>query len=138
MAKITFSIEELIGILTANELLPAQVTRLKAKGQSLHFAIKTGTFLLPFVPASLSFSSFDGNEAAFELSVVSGRLNKANNWFNEMLRPKLPACVEIDYPKISVDINKILAEKGIKGVRVKDMFFEGDDLAIVTCDISQS
>ena len=132
MAKITFSLEELIGILTANKLLPAEIVRAKAKGQSLHFAVKTGSFILPFVPASLSYSSFDGGNAVFELSVVSGRLNKAASWFNELLKPKLPACMEIDYPKISVDINKLLAEKGVKGVRVKDMFFEGDEFSVVT------
>lgn len=132
MAKITFSLDELIGILSANAVLPGEVVRAKAKGRSLHFAIKTGSFILPFVPASLSFLSFDGDNAVFELSIVSGRLNKANSWFNELLKPKLPACMELDYPKLSVDINKLLAQKGIKGVQVKDIFFEGDEFAIVT------
>ena len=135
MAKITFSLNELVDILAANKLLPAEIVRAKAKGQSLHFAIKTGSFILPFVPASLSYSSFDGCNAAFELSVVSSRLNKAASWFNELLKPKLPGCIELDYPKISVDVNKLLAEKGIKGVRVKDMFFENNDFAVVTCNI---
>ena len=134
MAKITFSLDELIGILSANGLLPGEIVRAKARGQSLHFAVKTGSFILPFVPASLSYLSFDGNNAVFELSIVSGRLNKAASWFNEILKPRLPGCMELDYPKISVNINKLLAEKGIKAVRVKDMFFEGDQFAIVTGD----
>ncbi len=132
MAKITFSLDELIGILSANAVLPGKIVRVKAKGRSLQFAIKTGSFILPFVPASLSYTSFDGDNAVFELNVVGGRLNKATSWFNKLLKPKLPACMILDYPNISVDVNKLLAEKGIKGVRVKDMFFENDKFAIVT------
>ncbi len=135
MAKITFTLDELIGILSANGLLPAEIVRAKAKGQSLHFAVKTGSFILPFVPASLSYLNFDGDNAVFELSIASGRLNKAASWFNELLRPKLPACMELDYPKISVNINKLLAEKGIKGIRVKKMSFEDDQFAVVTGDV---
>jgi hypothetical protein len=132
MAKMTFSLDELIGILTANGLLPGEILRLKAKDGKIHFVVKTGMFILPFVPASLSFSSFDGNNAVFELAIVSGRLSKAKKWFDELLKPRLPACMELDYPKISVDINKLLAEKGIKGVQVKDMLFEDGGFAVIT------
>jgi len=135
MAKIILSLEELIGILISNELVPGEIVRVKAKGEKIHFVIKTGAFVLPFVPASLSFSSFDGSNAVFELTIVSGRLSKAKNWFDELLKPRLPECMELDYPKIAIDVNKLLAEKGIKGVRVKDMFFEDEKFAIVTCNI---
>ena len=132
MAKITFSLNELIGILAGNGLLPGEILRLKAKGEKIHFVVKTGAFILPFVPASLSFSSFDGSNAVFELAIVSGRLSKAKSWFDELLKPRLPACMELDYPKITIDVNKLLAEKGIKGVRVKDMFFEDGGFAVIT------
>ena len=107
--------------------------RLKAKGQKIQFVIKTGAFILPFVPASQSFSSFDGDNAVFELTIVSSHLSKAKTWFDELLKPKLPECMILDYPKITVDMNKLLAEKGIRGVRVKDMFFENDNFAVITC-----
>jgi len=132
MARITFSIEELIGVLISNKLLPGEIVRVKVKGEKIHFVVKTGAFILPFVPASLSFSSFDGNNAVFELAIVSGRLSKAKSWFDELLKPRLPACMELDYPKIAIDVNKLLAEKGIKGVLVKDMFFEDGGFAVIT------
>lgn len=135
MAKITFSLDELIGILAANSLLPGQILRLKAKGEKIHFVIKTNTLILPFVPASLGFLRFEGNNAVFELAIVSGRLSKAKSWFDELLKAKLPAFMELDYPKISIDVNKLLAEKGLKGMRVKDMYFEGEEFAIITCRI---
>ncbi len=135
MAKIILSLEELIGILIANELVPGEIVRVKAKGEKIHFVIKTGAFVLPFVPASLSLSSFDGSNAVFELTIVSARLSKAKNWFDELLKPILPECMKLDYPKITIDVNKLLAEKAISGVRVKDMFFEDEKFAIVTCNI---
>ena len=135
MAKLTFSLEELIGILIGNKLLPGEIVRLKAKGRKFHFVIKTGAFILPFVPASLGFSSFDGNNAVFELTMVSSHLSKVKSLFSELIKPMLPQCMELDYPKITVDVNKLLAEKGIKAVRVKDMFFENEIFAIVTCSI---
>ncbi|MBN2269231.1 MAG: hypothetical protein JXN61_01370 [Sedimentisphaerales bacterium] len=135
MAKLTFTLEELIGILIGKKLLPGEIVRLKVKGQRIHFVIKTGAFILPFVPASLGFSSFDGNNAVFELTMVSSHLSRAKSLFSDLIKPMLPQCMELDYPRISVDVNKLLAEKGIKAVRVKDMFFENENFAVLTCSI---
>ena len=77
MAKITFSLEELIKILISNELLPRQIIRARVKGQRVHFVIRTNAFILPFIPASLRYVSFDNHNAIFELTIVSGHLNKA-------------------------------------------------------------
>jgi hypothetical protein len=53
MAKITFDLEELLEIIVSNGLLPRQIARLRKKGDRIHFVIKTNTFILPFIPASL-------------------------------------------------------------------------------------
>jgi len=135
MAKITFSLEELIGILISNELLPRQMIRTKVKGQRVHFVIRTNSFVLPFIPASLRYVSFDNNNAIFELTIVSGHLNKAVSWLNQALKLKIPACMKLEYPNISIDIDKLLKEKNIRGVRVKDIFFQDGEFAIVTGDI---
>ena len=135
MAKITFSLEELIGILISNELLPRQMIRTKVKGQRVHFVIRTNSFVLPFIPASLRYVSFDNNHAIFELTIVSGHLNKAVSWLNQALKLKIPACMKLEYPNISIDIDKLLKEKNIRGVRVKDIFFQDGEFAIVTGDI---
>ena len=132
MAKITFSLEELIRILISNELLPRQIIRARVKGQRVHFVIRTNTFFLPFIPASLRYVSFDNNNAIFELTIASGHLNKAVSRLNQALKLKLPPCMKLEYPNISVDIDKLLEEKNIKGVQVKDIFFENGEFAIVT------
>ena len=132
MAKITFSLEELIRILISNELLPRQIIRARVKGQRVHFVIRTNSFILPFIPASLRYVSFDNNNAIFELTIASGHLNKAVSWLNQALQLKIPACMKLEYPNISIDIDKLLEEKNIRGLRVKDILFENGDFTIVT------
>ena len=135
MAKISFSLEELIKILISNELLPRQIIRARVKGQRVHFVIRTNAFILPFIPASLRYVSFDNNNAIFELTIASGHFKKAVSWLNQALQLKIPACMKLEYPNISVDVEKLLEEKNIKGVQVKDIFFENGEFAVVTADI---
>ena len=132
MAKIAFSLEELLKILISNELLPPQIIRARVKGQRVHFVIRTDSFVLPFIPASLRYVSFDNKNAIFELTIANGHLNKAVSWLNQVLKLKLPPCMKLEYPNISVDIDKLLKEKNIKGVRVKDIFFDNGQFTIVT------
>jgi hypothetical protein len=134
MAKLTFSLGELLEVLISNELLPHQIMRARVKGEKIHFVIRTNSFILPFVPASLRYLSFDNNNAIFELTIVSGRLNKATSWLNQVLRFKIPAYMKLEYPNIFVDIDRVLKEKSIRGVRVKDIFFEDGQFTIVTGD----
>jgi len=135
MAKITFSLEELLKILISNELLPHQIMRVRVKGQRVHFVIRTNAFILPFIPASLRYVSFDNNNAIFELTIVSGHQNKAVNGLNQALKLKIPACMKLEYPNFSIDIDKLLEEKNIRGVQVKDILFENDEFTIVTDNI---
>ncbi len=135
MAKITFSLEELLKILISNELLPRQIIRARVKGQRVHFVISTNAFILPYIPASLKYVSFDNNNAIFELTIASGHLNKAVGWLNQALKLKIPACMKLEYPNISVDIDRLLKDKNIRGVHVKDIFFENGDFTIVSENI---
>jgi len=135
MAKITFSLEEIIKILISNRLLPPDVIRVKIKGERIHFVIRTDSFILPFTPASLRYLSFDDNNAIFELSIASGHPGKDISRLNQVLKLKIPAYMKLDYPKMFVDIEKLLQEKDIRSVRVKDISFEGGEFTIETCNI---
>ena len=135
MAKITFSIEELLTILISNELLLRQIMRVRVKGQRVHFVIRTNSFILPYIPASLRYVSFDNNNAIFELTIVSSHLNKAVSWLNQALKLKIPACMKLEYPNIFVDVDRLLKERNIRGVQVKDIFFENGEFTIVTDNI---
>ena len=132
MAKITFSLEELLDILKSNELLPRQIVRARVKGEGIHFVIRTDSFILPFIPASLKYLSFDGDTVTFELTIVSGRLDKAVSWLNQVLKLRIPAYAKLDYPNVSVDIHKVLDERNVRGVRVKSITFEDGEFTVVT------
>jgi len=132
MAKMTFSLEELIKILISNELLPGEILRPRVEGERIHFVIRTNSFILPFIPASLRYLSFNDNNAIFELTIISGHLSKAKNWLNQALKLRIPEYMKLEYPQLSVDIDKLLKEKNFTGVRVKDILFEGGEFTIVT------
>lgn len=132
MAKIVFGFEELLELLVCNQLLPGSIARVRVKGERIHFAIKTNSFLLPFVPASVKYLRLKGSHIVFELAIVSDRASKAIGRLNQMLEPKMPTYAKLEYPILSVDIDKLLAEKNIRGLCVKEISFEEGEFTIVT------
>ena len=135
MAKISFSLEELTQILVSNELLRGEILRPKVEGDRIHFVMKTNSFILPYIPASLAYLGFSDNLAIFELIIVSSHLNKAVSRLKQILQLKLPVYIKLEYPKFFVDVDKLLKEKNIRGIRVKDVSFEGSEFTITTCNI---
>ena len=135
MAKLTFSLDEFTQILVSNELLRGGILRPKVEGNRIHFVIRTGSFILPYIPASLGFISFSDNQVIFELTIVSSHLNKAVSRLKQMLQLKLPAYMKLEYPKIFVDVEKLLEEKNIRGTRVKDVSLKDGEFTITTYNI---
>ncbi len=132
MAKITFSLQELIDIIVSNELLPQQVVRIRVKGEKIHFVVKTNAFILPYVPASLGYVGFDGKNVLFKLTDVSGPVNKIMGWLHQALKLKMPAFVTLEYPKVFIDVDRLLKENNVRGIQVKDIVFEKRQFTIVT------
>jgi len=132
MAKITFTLKELMEILISNKLLPKEILRPKVESERIHFVIRTNSFILPFIPASLRYLSFNDNNAMFELAIVSSRLNKGVSRLNQLFELKIPAYMKLEYPKLFVDVDKLLKEKNLKDIRVKDISFEAGEFTIVT------
>ncbi len=135
MAVITFSLEELAEILISNKLFPPEIIRVRVKGEILHFVIKTKSFVLPYIPASLRYLSFNDNKATFEITIVSTVVSKAISWFDQALKLKLPSYMKLEYPKIFVDVGKLLQEKNIRNILVKDVLFEAGEFTIKTCNV---
>ena len=135
MAKITFSLEELLEILISNKILPSEIIRSKVEGERIHFIIRTNLLILPYIPASLRFFSFNDNNAIFELTLVSKHLDKVMKRLESSFQRKVPAYMRFEYPKIFVDVENFLKEKNIRGVRVKDIFFKQGEFTIDTCKI---
>ncbi len=132
MAKMIFSLEELTKLLISNELLPAEILRPRVQGDRIHFIIRTDSFILPFIPASLRYLSFSDNNAVFELTIVSSHLNKAASWLSQIVRLRIPPYMKLEYPRLYVDVDKLLQRNNIRGLQVKDIFFEAGEFTIVT------
>jgi len=132
MANITFTLEELLALLLSNNLLPSQIVRAQIKDDSFNFAVKTDIPILPFVPASLKFLSYENNLATFELTLVSGHFNKALGMLGSSFESKLPEYVTLELPNVLVDLDKLLEKKNIKGIRIKDVTFEPGKFSIIT------
>jgi len=135
MAKITFGLDELTQILISNELLRGEIVRPKVEGDRIHFVIKTNSFILPYIPASLGYTGFSDNLATFELTIVSSYLNKAVSRLKQILQLKLPVYINLEYPKFLVDVGKLLEEKNIRGIQVKDISLKAGEFTITTCNI---
>ena len=135
MATLKLSLEEFVEILTANKLLPPEIIRPRVKGEVLHFVIRTGSFILPYIPASLRYLSFNDNVAIFELTIVSSAVGRAISWLKQTLKPQIPAFMKLEYPNISIDIDKLFQEKNIRNIRVNDIFFDNGEINIVTSNI---
>jgi hypothetical protein len=134
MAKITFNLAEITEIVISNKLLPPELIRVRVKGEKIHFVIRTNSFILPYIPASLRFLSFSDNNAIFELTIISSHLSKAKNWLNQALKLRIPEYMKLEYPQLSVDIDKLLKEKNLTGIRVENILYEGGEFTIVTCN----
>jgi hypothetical protein len=70
----------------------------------------------------------------FELVIVSSHQSKEVSRLNQLFELKIPAYMKLEYPKLFVDVDKMLKEKNIRDVRVKDISFEAGEFTIVTCN----
>ena len=132
MAKVIFDFEELVEIVVCNRLLPGPIVRARVKGDRINLVIRTGSFVLPFIPASLKYLRFEDSRAVFELAVVSNLVSKAVSRLSQMFGAEMPTYVKLEYPNISVDIDRLLAERNIRGVRVKEIFLENGEFTVIT------
>ena len=131
MAKIMFSLEELVEIMIANELILENIRRVKVKDGIVHFVIKTDLFVLPLIPASLKFSSFENNKATFKLTLVNNQLSKIISRYNHILDTELPACMKFEHPNLMIDVEKLLQENNIRGLQIKDVLFKDSEFTVV-------
>ncbi len=132
MAKLTFTLEELVEAVLSNGLLPPEIVRLRVKDDRIHFVVRTDSFILPYVPASARYVSFDGQNAIFELTAVSAHAKKAVGWLNKLIKLKIPDHMKLEYPQVHVEINRLLEDMNVKSIRVRGISFENGEFSITT------
>lgn len=145
MAKIIFSVEEIREILLSNDRvrIPPYIKNLRVGGDNISLIVeigKTGIPLIPFVPLlipiSARFVRFDKPVAVFEITNKTRLTKGIVDLLIPIFKDKMPECVEVDYPNIHVDVNKLLVEKNVKGVRVEEIVFDDGKFTVVTGNAS--
>ncbi|MBN2589925.1 MAG: hypothetical protein JXA96_08675 [Sedimentisphaerales bacterium] len=132
MAAITFTLEELLEILKSNNLLHKQIVRSEVKNDCIEFIVDTKMFMLPVVPVSLKYISYENNVATFEVSLGNAQFNQALGMLGNSYQSKLPEFVKLDLPNVLVDLQQLLEHKNIKGIQIKEITQTGSQLTIVT------
>ncbi len=126
MAQIVLSGEELVGILQANGLIPAQVTGIEVDGEEIRLKVKTSWPLLKSLRVGVRFEGFDGEHAVFQL--VTNRLIDTFDWLVDKMLESFPLADwggRWDYPRLYIDVNRLIEER-IRGVQVTEMtHFDG-------------
>ena len=126
MAQIVLSGDELVGILQANGLIPAQVTEIEADGEEIKLKVKTSWPLLKSLRVGVRFEGFDGEHAILQL--VTNRLIDTFEWLVDKMLESFPLADcggRWEYPRLYIDVNRMIEER-VRGVQVAEMtYFDG-------------
>ncbi|MHC4387862.1 MAG: hypothetical protein ACYSX1_04560 [Planctomycetota bacterium] len=145
MAKIMFSLEEIREIMLSNDWvrIPPYIRNLRIGGDDISLIVelgKTSIPLIPFVPLlvpiSARFVRFDNPVAIFEITNKARLTKGIVDLLSPIFKDKMPEYVEVDYPHIHVDVNKLLLEKNVKGVRVEEIVFDEGKFTVGTGNAS--
>jgi hypothetical protein len=138
MAQITFTPEEAINLLRANKLLPEAITDIKADGDTVSFHVTTGLPLTPPLPVSIKYLGFENGAVTLEATVafLKGKmLDTVVGLVAGRLARDYPDEIQLDYPKIFVHINKLLAARNIRSLEVREITLDKGQFAITTCAV---
>ncbi|MGD9899811.1 MAG: hypothetical protein AB7T22_11870 [Calditrichaceae bacterium] len=125
MAKILLTLDEMVEIAKRNVKLPAQISNIKADGDSVDVTIDPGS-LFPNISATATYDYFDDGEVHFNL--------ETNGMIQILLKfIELPTeeWLKIDSDKITININKLLP-KYINGVQVSDIKYSDGEFSVYT------
>ena len=132
MAQIVLSGDEIISILYANELVPRQVTEMKAEGDEIRLKVRTQWPLLRSVRVGVRFSGYEGGQAVLQL--ITNRLIDKFDWLVDKMLESLHLADyggRWEYPCLYVDINRFV-EQRIRGISIDGMVFQEGRFHITT------
>ncbi|MHC4154623.1 MAG: hypothetical protein ACYST6_06845 [Planctomycetota bacterium] len=127
MAQIAFTPEEAINLLTANDLLPEVITDIKVKDDTLLLRVATPLPLVNSLPVSIKYVGFENGIVTLQLSAdyLKGRiLDTVLKLVNAKLEQDFPDKIQLDYPNLYVHINKLLVDRNIRAVQVRQITFD--------------
>ena len=124
MAEIVISIDELVHILNANNILPPRIREIEKHHQGISFKFRTALFPLMLIRVILKFSGFENDCAIFE--VVQNPLMKKFDWLIHKIieSMEMPDYIsKIEYPAVHINTKDILAQQ-LKGVQINHIRYK--------------
>lgn len=133
MATIIFTLPEILKIIQSNLWEPEQIENLKSEGNKAWFKFKTGLKICPNINVLLEFIIFERDKAVVLMTtnwLISKIVKKKLD--DMIIQNKFENYIDLNgYPKITIDINKILTAK-IKDIQIKDITFKEGLFTITT------
>jgi hypothetical protein len=132
MAQIVLSGEELVCILYANGLIPAQVTGVEMNGVEMKIKVKTPWPVLKSIHIGVQFAGFEGGQVVLQL--ITNRFLDTFDWLVDRMLASLHLQDHggrWEYPRLYVDVNKLL-QRQVRGVEITGIGFAGDCFHITT------
>jgi hypothetical protein len=130
MARITFSMAEAVRIINSNGLVSGPITEIRTEGDKISVKFKTGWPAPKYIRVGIEYADFDNGIVTF--SMATNRLIDKFDWLVRKLLKSLhlPDYVsQCEYPRVCVDINKVLADK-IKGLQIENIAFENGQFCV--------
>ena len=124
MAQIILSGDELVCILNANGLVPEEVAEIELAGEEIRLRVKTSWPIFKSIRVGLRFAGFEQGQAVLQL--VTNRLIDQFDWLVDKVLAGFPLAdhgARWEYPKLHVDVNKLLRRQ-IRGVEITNIVFE--------------
>jgi len=138
MAQIILSGQELICVLSANGLIPDEVTNVEAVGEEVKIRVKTPWPVLKSIRVGMRFAGFE--QGAAILQVVTNRFIDRFDWLVDKMLASFPLadhCARWEYPRLFLDVNTLL-QRQIRGVQITSMEFDGERYRITTAHEPQA
>lgn len=132
MAQVVLSTTELIDILSANALIPDQITEVETNGEEIKAKVRTEWPVLKSVRVGIRFAGFDDGHVILQL--VTNRLLDRFDWIaDKMLESfRLEGLGgRWEYPRLHLDVNRLIAQR-VRGVQITDVAFRDGSFHITT------
>lgn len=132
MAQIILSGDELVCILHANGLVPDEVIDMEIADGEIKLKVRTPWPILKSIRVGMRFAGFEQGQAL--LQVQTNRVIDRFDWLVDKMLAGFPLAehgARWEYPKLCVDVNKLL-QRQVRGVEITDVVFEDGHFRITT------
>lgn len=132
MAKVVVSGDELVGILHANGLIPAQIADIQFDDEEIRVKVMTQWPVLKSLRVGVRVAGFEDGEVVFQL--ITSRLLDTFDWVVARMLESFSLADyggRWEYPRLYIDVNRLVEER-LRGVQIDAVKFVNGHFHIET------